>query len=144
MLVPVLRDLLVERYGASAEAAQAFLAVNLLGAGLAVPLVRWLRRRWPAWTVAAVGAIADAALLGLMWLPIGFKATLAVRCIEGVADVATFAALFQMLGSAGGRGAVWRMGVGASVLIGGLGGGAVLGGAAVKASAAGPTIAFVL
>ena len=32
MLVPVLRDLLVERYGASAEAAQAFLAVNLLGA----------------------------------------------------------------------------------------------------------------
>ena len=47
MLVPVLRDLLVERYGASAEAAQAFLAVNLLGAGLAVPLVRWLRRRWP-------------------------------------------------------------------------------------------------
>jgi len=144
MLVPVLRDLLVERYGASAEAAQAFLAVNLLGAGLAVPLVRWLRRRWAAWTVAAVGAIADAALLGLMWLPIGFKATLAVRCIEGVADVATFAALFQMLGSAGGRGAAWRMGVGASVLIGGLGGGAVLGGAAVKASAAGPTIAFVL
>jgi len=144
MLVPVLRDLLVERYGASAEAAQAFLAVNLLGAGLAVPLVRWLRRRWPAWTVAAVGSFADASLLGLMWLPIGFKATLAVRCLEGVADVATFAALFQMLGSVGGRGAAWRMGVGASMLIGGLGGGAVLGGAAVKASAAGPTIAFVL
>ncbi len=144
MLVPVLRDLLVERYGASAQAAQAFLAVNLLGAALAIPLVRWLRRRWPAWTVAAVGAVADAALLGLMWLPIGFPATLAARLVEGVADVATFAALFQMLGTVGGRGSAWRMGVGASVLIGGLGGGAVLGGQAVRASASGPTVAFVL
>ena len=144
MLVPVLRDLLVERYGASAQAAQAFLAVNLIGAALAVPLVRWLRGRWPAWTVAALGAVADAALLGLMWLPIGFEATLAVRLVEGVADVATFAALFQMLGSVNGRGSAWRMGVGASVLIGGLGGGAVLGGAAVRASEAGPTVAFVL
>lgn len=144
MLVPVLRDLLVERYGASAQAAQAFLAVNLVGAALAVPLVRWMRRRWPAWTVAALGAVADAALLGLMWLPIGLQATLAVRLVEGVADVATFAALFQMLGSTNGRGSAWRMGVGASVLIGGLGGGAVLGGAAVRASESGPTIAFVL
>ena len=43
MLVPVLRDLLVERYGASAQAAQAFLAVNLLGAALAIPLSAQVR-----------------------------------------------------------------------------------------------------
>jgi MFS family permease len=36
------------------------------------------------------------------------------------------------------------MGVGASVLIGGLGGGAVIGGAVVRASAAGPTVAFLV
>lgn len=144
MLVPVLRDLFVDRYGVAAEGAQAFLAVNLLGAGLAVPLVRWLRRRWPAWSVAAAGALADAALLGLMWLPIGFGPTLAVRVLEGVADVATFAALFQILGQVGGRPEAWRMGVGASMLIGGLGGGAVLGGVAVKASSMGPTVAFVI
>ena len=144
MLVPVLRDLFVDRYGVSAEGAQAFLAVNLLGAGLAVPLVRWLRRRWPAWSVAAAGALADAALLGLMWLPIGFGPTLAVRALEGVADVATFAALFQILGQVGGRPEAWRMGVGASMLIGGLGGGAVLGGMAVKVSSMGPTVAFVI
>lgn len=144
MLVPVLRDLFVDRYAVSAEGAQAFLAVNLLGAGLAVPLVRWLRRRWPAWSVAAAGALADAALLGLMWLPIGFGPTLVARVLEGVADVATFAALFQILGQVGGRPEAWRMGVGASMLIGGLGGGAVLGGVAVKASAMGPTVAFVI
>ena len=59
MLVPVLRDLLVERYGASAEAAQAFLAVNLLGAGLAVPLVRWLAP--PVW--ALLVAVRQRALV---------------------------------------------------------------------------------
>jgi len=144
MLVPVLRDLFVERYGVSAAHAQAFLAVNLLGAGLAVPLVRRLRRRWPAWVVASIGAVADASLLGLMWLPIGFVPTLVVRAVEGVADVATFAALFQLLGALGGRGSAWRMGVGASLLVGGLGAGAVVGGAAVRASAAGPTVAFVI
>ena len=100
MVVPVLRDLMVERYGATAEQAQAFLAVNLLGAGLAVPLVRRLRRRFPAWSIAAVGAMADGWLLALMWLPVGFPATLALRGAEGVADVMTFAALFQMLGPA--------------------------------------------
>ena len=144
MLVPVLRDLFVERYGVSAAEAQAFLAVNLLGAGLAIPLVRGLRRRWPAWVVAAVGAVADASLLGLMWLPIGFVPTLVARGVEGIADVATFAALFQLLGSVGERGSAWRMGVGASLLIGGLGAGAVVGGAAVRMSAAGPTVVFAM
>ena len=144
MLAVVLRDLFVERYGVPAEAAQMFLAVNLLGAGLAVPLVRWLRRRCAAWSIAASGALADAALLGLMWLPIGFVPTLGARLLEGVADVATFAALFQILGEVGGRPAAWRMGVGATMLVGGLGGGAAIGGVMVRASASGPTVAFVL
>ena len=135
MLAVVLRDLFVERYGVPAEAAQMFLAVNLLGAGLAVPLVRWLRRRCAAWSIAASGALADAALLGLMWLPIGFVPTLGARLLEGVADVATFAALFQILGEVGGRPAAWRMGVGATMLVGGLGGGAAIGGVMVRASA---------
>lgn len=144
MVVPVLRDLMVERYGASAGEAQAFLAVNLLGAGLAIPLVRRLRRRWPAWSVAAAGAMADGWLLAMMWLPVGFGATLVIRCAEGIADVATFAALFQMLGPAGGTHVGRRMGAGATVLIGGLGAGAVLGGVAAKASAQGPAIIFGL
>jgi hypothetical protein len=144
MVAVVLRDLFVERYGTSAEGAQAFLAVNLLGAGLAIPLVRALRGRCPAWSIAAAGALADAALLGLMWLPIGFVPTLGARLLEGIADVATFAALFQILGQVDRRPAAWRMGVGASMLIGGLGVGAVVGGAAVNQSGMGATLAFVL
>ena len=144
MLAVVLRDLFVERYGVSAEGAQMFLAVNLLGAGLAVPLVRWLRRSCPAWSVVAAGALADATLLGLMWLPLGFVPTLLLRVLEGVADVATFAALFQILGQIRNRPAAWRMGVGASMLVGGLGAGAALGGLMIRMSSSGPTIAFVL
>jgi MFS family permease len=144
MLAVVLRDLFVERYGVPAESAQMFLAVNLLGAGLAVPLVRWLRKSCPAWSIVVSGALADAALLGLMWLPIGFAPTLVLRVLEGVADVATFAALFQILGQVHDRPAAWRMGVGASMLVGGLGAGAAIGGAMIRLSSMGPTIAFVL
>jgi MFS family permease len=79
-----------------------------------------------------------------MWLPIGFVDTLAIRLLEGAADVATFAALFQILGEVGGRPAAWRMGVGATMLVGGLGGGAAIGGVMVRASSQGPTVAFVI
>jgi MFS family permease len=144
MVVPVLRDVLVERYGATAEQSQAFLAINLLGAGLAVPMVRRLRGRVPAWSLVAAGAMADAWLLAIMWLPIGFPATLVVRCIEGVADVLTFAALFQMLGSSAVPRLAWRMGTGATVLIAGLGAGAIVGGVAARASGQGATIIFGL
>ncbi|NBX24928.1 MAG: hypothetical protein EBQ99_02575 [Planctomycetes bacterium] len=144
MVVPVLRDLLVERYGATAEQSQAFLAINLLGAGLAVPLVRRLRGRFPAWSIAAAGAMADGWLLALMWLPIGFPATLVLRCIEGVADVLTFAALFQLLGSSRVSGLAWRMGTGATALIAGLGVGAIVGGMAARASGQGATVTFGL
>lgn len=144
MVVPVLRDLLVDRYGVSGAAAQGFLAVNLLGAAASVPLVRWAAGRVPGWSLAACGAVADAALLGLMWLPIGFGPTLAARAVEGVADVLTFAALFQLLGRAGGGGQAWRMGLGATVLVGGLGAGAVAGGMAVRAAGMDPTVVFVL
>lgn len=144
MVVPVLRDLMVERYGATAEQAQAFLAVNLLGAGLAVPLVRRLRRWFPAWSIAAVGAMADGWLLALMWLPVGFPATLALRGVEGVADVMTFAALFQMLGPAASGGLAWRMGTGATALVAGLGAGAIVGGVAARSTAQGATITFAL
>ncbi len=144
MVVPVLRDLLADRYGVSGAAAQGFLAVNLLGAAAAIPLVRWAAGRLPAWSLAASGAVADAALLGLMWLPIGFAPTLAARAVEGAADVLTFAALFQLLGRAGDGGQAWRMGLGATVLVGGLGAGAVAGGIAVRASGMDPTVVFVL
>ena len=119
LVVPVLKDLFADRYGVSAAQAQLFLAVNLLGALLAIPLVKLLRRRMSGWAVVSSTAIVDGILLAIMWLPIGFAGTLALRTIEGAVDVATFAALFQMLGRSDQQHRAWKLGLGATVLVAG-------------------------
>ena len=132
LVVPVLKDLFADRYGVSTAQAQLFLAVNLLGALLAIPLVKYMRRRMSGWAVVSSTAIVDGILLAIMWLPIGFAGTLALRTIEGAVDVATFAALFQMLGRSDQKHPAWKLGLGATVLVAGLGIGAVLGGFLTK------------
>ena len=132
LVVPVLKDLFADRYGVSTAQAQLFLAVNLLGALLAIPLVKFMRHRMSGWAVVSSTAIVDGILLAIMWLPIGFAGTLALRTIEGAVDVATFAALFQMLGRSDQQHRAWKLGLGATVLVAGLGIGAVLGGFLTK------------
>ena len=132
LVVPVLKDLFADRYGVSTAQAQLFLAVNLLGALLAIPLVKYMRQRMSGWAVVSSTAIVDGILLAIMWLPIGFTGTLALRTIEGAVDVATFAALFQMLGRSDQQHRAWKLGLGATVLVAGLGIGAVLGGFLTK------------
>ena len=132
LVVPVLKDLFADRYGVSTAQAQLFLAVNLLGALLAIPLVKYMRQRMSGWAVVSSTAIVDGILLAIMWLPIGFAGTLALRTIEGAVDVATFAALFQMLGRSDQQHRAWKLGLGATVLVAGLGIGAVLGGFLTK------------
>ena len=134
LVVPVLKDLFADRYGVSTAQAQLFLAVNLLGALLAIPLVKYMRQRMSGWAVVSSTAIVDGILLAIMWLPIGFAGTLALRTIEGAVDVATFAALFQMLGRSDQQHQAWKLGLGATVLVAGLGIGAVLGGFLTKLS----------
>ena len=132
LVVPVLKDLFADRYGVSTAQAQLFLAVNLLGALLAIPLVKYMRQRMSGWAVVSSTAIVDGILLAIMWLPIGFTGTLALRTIEGAVDVATFAALFQMLGRSDQQHRAWKLGLGATVLVAGLGIGAVFGGFLTK------------
>ncbi len=132
LVVPVLKDLFADRYGVSTAQAQLFLAVNLLGALLAIPLVKYMRQRMSGWAVVSSTAIVDGILLAIMWLPIGFAGTLALRTIEGAVDVATFAALFQMLGRSDQQHRAWKLGLGATVLVAGLGIGAVFGGFLTK------------
>ena len=132
LVVPVLKDLFADRYGVSTSQAQLFLAVNLLGALLAIPLVKYMRQRMSGWAVVSSTALVDGILLAIMWLPIGFTGTLALRTIEGAVDVATFAALFQMLGRSDQQHRAWKLGLGATVLVAGLGIGAVLGGFLTK------------
>jgi len=136
MAAPVVKELLVDRYGAPAPSAQIFNGINLLGALAAVPLLWAARRTWGSRSVLIVASLVDGALLAVMALPLGIAWTLALRCLEGVTDVLVFAALFDIVrGRSAGRVGV-GLGIASSPLLIGLGLGAVLGGVVVRQSEA--------
>lgn len=129
MVVPVLRQLTVERYGVGVGDAHAFMAVNLIGAILAAGLIGRMLRRWSERWVLCSAALVNGLLLWIMALPIGFVPTLALRAIEGGADLLVYAVLFARLarvGPASTRGR--RMGAAGTVMLLGIAGGIGFGG----------------
>ena len=129
MVVPILEELLVVRYDVDPGLSHAFISINLVGGLCALPLLRVAMRRGRPILAVAIAAVADAALLAAMWLPIGFGPTILLRAVEGAADVMVFAVVFDLIGQAGRRrGAGLRFGFGAALLSMALGGGAILGG----------------
>ncbi|MCH8316708.1 MAG: MFS transporter [Planctomycetes bacterium] len=129
MVVPVLRELLVERYDVSVGAAHAFMSVNLIGALAGIGLAGFIRRRCNLVNSITIAALANASLLAMMAVPIGFVPTLVLRCIEGAADLTVYAVLFAFIAQAGppskrGR----RMGAAATAMMLGIACGAGLGG----------------
>ena len=128
MVVPVLKQLLVDRYGVSVGMAHGFMCVNILGAMLAAPVL--LKLRHCAWwkLVAAAGAVNGILLLAMAY-PIGFSATLAIRSVEGASDVVVYAILFERMARMGpslSRGR--RLGAAATMMMLGIAGGLALGG----------------
>ena len=132
MAAPVLKEVFVDRYGASIREAQFFMAANLLGAAAAIPAIVWLRRRFGPVGMLVAGSLADALLLGVLAAPIGLKASLAVRAAEGVTDVVVFASLFDLVRRVSGPHAARGLGFASTPLLLGLGAGAVAGGLAAQ------------
>lgn len=136
MVVPLLNELFVQRYGVSAAAAHWFMSVNLLGAVCAIPLLLLIRRRLAPATGLLLAAMANALWLAVMYLPIGFLPTVGTRFFEGMADLIVFAVLFDLLAKAGpGSTRGRRMGLAGMVLMLGLCGGAMIGGVAGRGEA---------
>lgn len=137
MAAPVVKELFMDRYGASLQLAQIFNGINLFGALVALPLLWIVRRKDRSVSLVVWGSIADAILLGAMAFPLGLGWTLALRALEGVTDVIVFAALFDLVRRSS-RGHVGAgMGIASTPLLVGLGCGAMLGGLVVRQSAAG-------
>lgn len=132
MAAPVLKEMFVDRYGASVRDAQLFMAINLLGAAAAIPFLIWARRRSGPVAVLVAASLADAALLGVLAAPIGLWPSLALRAAEGVTDVLVFAALFDLVRRTSGSHAARGLGVASTPLLLGLGLGAVAGGLAAQ------------
>ncbi len=132
MAAPVLKELFVDRYGVGPRGAQVFMAINLVGALAAVPLLAWARRRTSAATLVVLASVADGGLLLVLAAPIGFVPSLALRALEGVTDVVVFAALFDIVRSNSGGHAARGLGLASTPLLLGLGLGAVIGGQAAQ------------
>jgi MFS family permease len=129
MLPPVLRQLMIDRFGATEPQAHAFMAINLVGAVLALPVLYGLRRAMAPSAMVTLAAILNGVLLTLLaWSP-DLATALVLRCLEGAADMAVLAVLLHVASRAGARsGRGRRLGVSATVLMLGLAGGAILGG----------------
>lgn len=132
MAAPVLKEMFVDRYGASVRDAQLFMAVNLLGAVAAIPVLLWARRRTGPVVVLVGASLADAALLGVLAAPVGLWPSLGLRTAEGVTDVLVFASLFDLVRRTSGPHAARGLGVASTPLLLGLGLGAVAGGLAAQ------------
>lgn len=144
MAAPVVKELFMDRYGASPSMAQMFNGINLFGAFAALPLLWFVRGKNHSVALVIWGSLADAFLLAVMALPLGLEWTLVVRALEGVTDVIVFAALFDLVRRSS-RGHVGAgMGIASSPLLMGLGFGAMLGGLVVRQSAEGVSANFQL
>ena len=132
MAAPVLKEMFVDRYGATVTQAQVYMAINLLGAAAAIPLLVWARRRYGPVALLVAGSLADAVLLGVLAAPIGLWPSLALRAAEGITDVVVFAALFDLVRRTAGAHAARGLGVASTPLLLGLGLGAVAGGIAAQ------------
>ena len=129
MVVPVLKQLMIDRYGVNVAQAHAFMAVNLVGAILVAGVVGRMKRRWSAVQLIVGAAVINGILLGIMAMPIGFIPTLMVRCLEGASDLLVYALLFDVIARLGlpetrGR----RMGASATFMMLGIAGGIGIGG----------------
>ncbi len=132
MAAPVVKELFIDRYGATPSAAQIFNGINLLGALVAIPLL-WLGRAKERSVQFVVwGSVADALLLAAMACPMGLGWTLMIRALEGVTDVIVFAALFELVRQSARGHVATGLGLASTPLLLGLGLGAMLGGFVVR------------
>jgi MFS family permease len=129
-VVPVLKQLVPDRYGVSLFATSAFMSLNMLGALLAAPVVGWLsdRRGWTR-RLLVLGAVADAVLWwALASLP-AYPLLVGLRVLEGAAHITVLSMLLTVASRTSAEdGRRTRMGAVGAALLFGVAVGPVLGG----------------
>lgn len=129
--VPVLREMVLERFSVSELATSTFMSINMVGAILAAPIAGALSDRFGRRRPFVVGAlVVDALCFWALTLPVSFPVFMLVRFVEGCAHIFALSLVLahaSALASDRQRGRVMGM-VGAGLLLG-VALGAPLGGA---------------
>jgi MFS family permease len=95
--VPVLRQIVQERFGVSELLTSLFMSINMLGALFAAPLAGALADRWGRKQPLIVGALVlDAACFLALAAPIPFPLFMAIRFIEGCAHITALSVLLML------------------------------------------------
>ena len=128
-LVPIaLKSAVIDRWGVSLADAHWFAAIALVGAVLAIAILKPIERAWsPALTIAVV-SLVNALALCLMWAPVPFGVAMLLRLVTGAADMVTLAVLLGLLQAGDPSRAGRRYGPAALAIMLGLSMGFVLGG----------------
>ena len=118
MVVPVLKELTVDRFGVSDGTAHLFMAVNLLGAILAVGLLVLLNRRFSSSQLVIISALLSSAFMAGMAITTSWWGMLILRCLEGGADLVLLAVPLRLIAASGLKERyAGRMGVGFTVIM---------------------------
>jgi len=119
--VPVLRELVLERFSVSELATSTFMSINMIGAIIAAPLAGALSDRFGRRRPFVVGALLiDALCFWALTLPVSFPVFMMVRFVEGCAHIFALSLVLahaSAVASDRQRGRVMGM-VGAGLLLG--------------------------
>ncbi|MEM9454083.1 MAG: MFS transporter [Myxococcota bacterium] len=119
--VPVLRELVLERFSVSELATSTFMSINMVGAILAAPIAGALSDRFGRRRPLVVGAlIVDAVCFLGLTLPSSFPVFMGIRFVEGCAHIFALSLVLahaNALAPEGRRGRVMGV-VGAGLLLG--------------------------
>ena len=119
--VPVLRELVLERFTVSELATSTFMSINMVGAILAAPVAGALSDRFGHRRALIVGAlVVDALCFAVLSADVGFSVFMAVRFVEGCAHIFALSLVLAHateLAPPGARGRVMGV-VGAGLLLG--------------------------
>ena len=140
----------MDRYGIGTSGASWFMAVNLAGMLLVLPVLSILRRSLSPAVLLASAAAVNGLLYSLMSLPLGYTWVLVLRGLEGGPDLVSLAVVLSVMGRSSGAGSRGLgFGIAGTVMIGSLVIGLIIGGILADRSPVsifllGGAIAFVL
>ncbi len=95
--VPVLRELVTDRFAVSEFSTSLFMSINMIGALLTAPFAGILADRWGRRRALLAGSLVlDALCFFLLAAPISFPLFLAIRFVEGITHICALSMLLAL------------------------------------------------